>query len=138
MAANNPYVGPRPFTEQDEQFFFGRTEEIEVLASLVSTRRASLLFAQSGAGKSSLLMAGLAPRLLRHRRMVRNRQVVEPLFSGLRIARVGKGLPELQPDNVFVFSVAVSLSETLSPETTATVPADITLERIVAGADWRV
>jgi hypothetical protein len=133
MAANNPYVGPRPFTEQDEQFFFGRTEEIEVLASLVSTRRASLLFAQSGAGKSSLLMAGLAPRLLRHRRMVRHREVIDPLFSGLRIARVGKGLPELQPDNVFVYSVAASLSEALSPETAATVSADITLERIVSG-----
>jgi len=133
MATNNPYVGPRPFTEEDEHFFFGRTEEIEVLASLVSTRRASLLFAQSGAGKSSLLMAGLAPRLLRHRRIVRNREVFDPLFSGLRIARVGKGLPELQPDNVFVYSVAASLSpESPSPDTAAGVPADITLERIVS------
>src|SRR5687767_3110588 len=104
MAAHNPYVGPRPFTEEEERFFFGRTEEIEILTSLVVARRASVLFAQSGAGKSSLLMAGLTPRLLRHRRTVRNKEVVERLVRDIGIARVGKGHPELQPANVFVYS----------------------------------
>ena len=81
MAADNPYVGPRPFIEEEERLFFGRAEEIEVLTSLVLARRASLLFAQSGAGKSSLLMAGLTPRLLRYTRTSRGRTIQERLVS---------------------------------------------------------
>ena len=81
MAEQNPYVGPRPFTEEEDRFFFGRAEEVEILTSLAVARRASLLFAQSGAGKSSLLRAGLTPRLLRHTRMVRGRETVQSLVS---------------------------------------------------------
>ena len=109
MAEHNPYVGPRPFTESEERFFFGRAEEIEILTSLSVARRASLLFAQSGAGKSSLLMAGLTPRLLRHKRVVRGRTTVEPLVSSIRIARVGIGCEDDQPDNVFIQSALLSL-----------------------------
>jgi WD40 repeat protein len=61
--STNPYVGPRPFEEAERDRFFGRDEEIRILAGLVMSRRASLLFAQSGAGKSSLLRAGLIPEL---------------------------------------------------------------------------
>src|SRR5689334_4438859 len=112
MAQHNPYVGPRPFTEREERFFFGRAAEVEILTSLVIARRASLLFAQSGAGKSSLLMAGLTPRLLRYTRVVRRKEVVQPIVSGIRIARVGKGIEDQQPDNVFIQSVALSLADT--------------------------
>ena len=129
MAQDNPYVGPRPFTEEEERFFFGRADEVEVLTSLVVTRQASLLFAQSGAGKSSLLMAGLTPRLLRHVKVVRDREIQEPLVSGIHIARVGKGVEELHPANIFVHSVAVSLSS----GDAGAIPADITLEGIVTG-----
>ena len=57
----NPYVGPQPFTTAQSAFFFGRRVEIDVLSDLVMARKAVLLFAQSGAGKTSLMrmLAGL-------------------------------------------------------------------------------
>ncbi|MGD2077304.1 MAG: FHA domain-containing protein, partial [Chloroflexota bacterium] len=60
---NNPYVGPRAFEPNERQFFYGRDDEIAILAGQVMSRRASVFFAQSGAGKSSLLRAGLIPEL---------------------------------------------------------------------------
>ena len=66
---NNPYVGPTAFTENDSTRFFGRTEETRELASLVIARRAVLLYAQSGSGKTSLLQASLIPELKRRKRI---------------------------------------------------------------------
>jgi len=59
----NPYVGPRSFEEEDRPNFFGRDEEGRQLASLVVSHRVVLLYAPSGAGKTSLLKAGVIPNL---------------------------------------------------------------------------
>lgn len=59
----NPYVGPRPFERKDMQVFFGREREIRELLSLVIANRVVLVYAASGAGKTSLLNARLAPLL---------------------------------------------------------------------------
>jgi Novel STAND NTPase 1 len=63
-ADQNPYVGPRPFEPGDAGRFFGRRREVRELLSLVIAHRVVLLYAASGAGKSSLLNAGLIPSLL--------------------------------------------------------------------------
>lgn len=63
IAVREPYVGPRPFERDDSTVFFGREQEVEDLLSLVVAHRTVLLYAASGAGKSSLLNAGLLPRL---------------------------------------------------------------------------
>jgi WD40 repeat protein len=60
---DTPYVGPQPFEEKNRSIFFGRTREINDLSSLVVAHGEVLLYAQSGAGKTSLLNAGLIPRL---------------------------------------------------------------------------
>ncbi len=60
-AGPNPFVGPRPF-ELGEQLF-GREREIKDLYYLLNAERIVLLHSPSGAGKSSLLQAGLLPRL---------------------------------------------------------------------------
>ena len=65
----NPYVGPAAFTENDSRRFFGRAAETRELASLVIARRAVLLYAQSGSGKTSLLQASLIPELKRRKRV---------------------------------------------------------------------
>jgi hypothetical protein len=65
----NPYVGPASFTKEDSTRFFGRAAETRELASLVIARRAVLLYAQSGAGKTSLLQASLIPELERRKRV---------------------------------------------------------------------
>ena len=57
----NPYVGPRPF-ERGEHLL-GRDREITDLYYLLSAERIVLLHSPSGAGKSSLINAGLLPRL---------------------------------------------------------------------------
>jgi WD40 repeat protein len=59
----NPYVGPRPFERTDRPLFFGRERELRELLSLVVAHRIVLLYATSGAGKTSLLNAGLLPLL---------------------------------------------------------------------------
>jgi len=59
--ATNPFVGPRPI--DTGQKIFGRDREIEQLYYLLSGERIVLLHSPSGAGKSSLIQAGLLPRL---------------------------------------------------------------------------
>ena len=61
--AANPYVGPGPFARTDAYRFFGRDREVAELYSLVAAHRTVLLYAQSGAGKTSLLNASLIPLL---------------------------------------------------------------------------
>ena len=57
----NPFVGPRPF--ETGRKIFGRDREIDDLYYLLSAERIVLLHSPSGAGKSSLIQAGLIPRL---------------------------------------------------------------------------
>jgi hypothetical protein len=64
-AATNPFPGPQAYDRENQQYFFGREDEIEELTSLVLTSSATLVYASSGAGKSSLLRAGVSPVLER-------------------------------------------------------------------------
>ena len=62
-ALGSPYVGLKPYTQENAAMFFGRDREQTVLISNLRASRLTLLYAQSGAGKSSLLRAGVAVRL---------------------------------------------------------------------------
>ncbi len=55
----NPYVGPKPF--ERGQPLFGRDREKRELRYLLTSERIVLLYSPSGAGKSSLVNAGLLP-----------------------------------------------------------------------------
>lgn len=57
----NPFVGPRPL--EKGQPIFGRDLEIAQLFDMLCAERVVLLYSPSGAGKSSLIQAGLIPRL---------------------------------------------------------------------------
>ena len=61
IAGVNPFVGPHPL--ETGQRIFGRDREIEELYYLLSAERIVVLHSPSGAGKSSLIRAGLIPRL---------------------------------------------------------------------------
>src|SRR5918992_1578553 len=54
-----PYRGLVPFTERDSDFFFGRGAEREIIAANLIASRLTLLYAPSGVGKSSVLLAGV-------------------------------------------------------------------------------
>jgi WD40 repeat protein len=60
-SAANPYPGPRPFVAGET--LYGRDREVTRLFYLLSAERIVVLHSPSGAGKSSLLNAGLVPRL---------------------------------------------------------------------------
>jgi hypothetical protein len=111
-----PYPGPRPFTDQETAIFRGREEELYDLRDLIMSYQAVVLYSQSGAGKTSLVEAGLKPLL-------------EKKLEILPVARVAAEVPgcdaghiaNIYASNVVFTSVperaatATSLSDALSP-----------------------
>lgn len=63
MNKENVYVGPKPFTNEQKNIFFGRTVESSNLVSLILSHKIVLLYSESGAGKTSLLNASVIPSL---------------------------------------------------------------------------
>ncbi|MDE2449682.1 MAG: hypothetical protein KGO22_11960 [Gammaproteobacteria bacterium] len=63
---HNPWLGLASFTEETRSFFFGREEEVAELARRVQRKLLTVLFGKSGLGKTSILRAGLVPRLRAH------------------------------------------------------------------------
>lgn len=67
-----PYPGIFAFDEKDAAVFFGRRDEINQLADLLkrmrfAETRLALVIGASGSGKSSLVRAGLLPRIRRNK-----------------------------------------------------------------------
>jgi hypothetical protein len=63
LDANNPWLGLASFTEETRGYFYGREAEIAELARRVQRKLLTVLFGQSGLGKTSILRAGLVPKL---------------------------------------------------------------------------
>jgi tetratricopeptide (TPR) repeat protein len=61
--AEHPWLGLDFFTEETRHYFYGREDEIAELARRVRRKSLTVLFGQSGLGKTSILRAGLVPRL---------------------------------------------------------------------------
>jgi WD40 repeat protein len=102
---SNPYVGPRAF--QTGERLYARDRDILNLYYLLLAERVVLLFSPSGAGKTSLIQAGLIPRL-------------GDKFGFMPVVRVNHDPPENigreKKFNRYIFSVLVSLEETLQEE----------------------
>lgn len=100
--STNPYVGPRTFTEAEGRYFFGREREARDLTARIVSERLLLFYAQSGAGKSSLLNARVIPRLRD-----------EEGFQVLPVGRVSGELPAgvAQVDNIYAFNLMASLDQ---------------------------
>lgn len=60
---NHPWLGLSSYTEETRAYFHGRDDEAAELARRVQRKLLTVLFGQSGLGKTSLLRAGLVPRL---------------------------------------------------------------------------
>ncbi|MEM7334741.1 MAG: hypothetical protein AAF490_21875, partial [Chloroflexota bacterium] len=99
---DNPYVGPRPFSAKERHLFFGREQEARDLRSLVISQRLVLFYAQSGAGKSSLINTRLLPDL-----------EAEDGFITLPVGRVSGELPEgiVTVNNIYTFNLMQSLEQ---------------------------
>ena len=59
----HPWLGLASFTEETRQYFYGREEEVGELSRRVQRKLLTVLFGQSGLGKTSILNAGIVPRL---------------------------------------------------------------------------
>jgi len=59
----HPWLGLSSYTEETRAYFHGRDDEAAELARRVQRKNLTVLFGQSGLGKTSLLRAGLVPRL---------------------------------------------------------------------------
>ncbi|MGB7875218.1 MAG: WD40 repeat domain-containing protein [Anaerolineales bacterium] len=98
----NPYVGPRAF--QTGERLYGRDRDILNLHYLFLAERVVLLFSPSGAGKTSLIQAGLIPKL-------------KEKFGFIPVIRVNQEPPESLRNeksfNRYTFSTLLSLEETL-------------------------
>jgi hypothetical protein len=57
----SPYIGPRAY--QTGEILYGRDYELRQLRDTLIAERLVLLFSPSGAGKTSLIQAGLIPCL---------------------------------------------------------------------------
>src|SRR5665647_3959488 len=57
------FVGLQSYTEAQSDIFYGRDEEIDRLTNLVKANTLTIVFGKSGTGKTSLLNAGVFPRL---------------------------------------------------------------------------
>ena len=61
--AQHPWLGLDSFTEETRGYFYGRDDEVAELARRVQRKLLTILFGQSGLGKTSILRAGIVPRL---------------------------------------------------------------------------
>jgi hypothetical protein len=100
--ASNPYVGPRTFTEPDGKYYFGREQEARDLTARIVSERLLLFYAQSGAGKSSLINTRVIPRLRDE--------------EGFIVLPVGRVSGELPPgvggvENIYAFNLMNSLDQ---------------------------
>ena len=59
----NPFVGLRPYNEDEDTIFFGRDEQVKELLHKLGTTRFLGIIGSSGCGKSSIIRAGLIPKL---------------------------------------------------------------------------
>jgi WD40 repeat protein len=104
------YVGPRPFRTGER--LFGRDAEVTALTSLLIGERVVLLYAPSGAGKTSLVQAGLVP-VLRHKRFHAPAVAGNPdPLAPTVVVRVHLPLPADAPSaNRYLLSTLLSLEE---------------------------
>lgn len=114
--STNPYRGLESFYEDHKDWFFGRTALVNKLYKFVNDKALTVVLGASGAGKSSLVRAGLIPEL---RKNQPNWTILNPIrpgespFRELNNALKKANLPEVEvPDTAWAQSIK-NLNETI-------------------------
>jgi tetratricopeptide (TPR) repeat protein len=108
-----PYVGLRAFRAEDQDRFFGRTQESHELAALWRSTKLTVMYGASGVGKTSLLNAGVIPLLDADRfDMLPIGRVSAPILSSVprasnpyRFALLSSLAPDRDPDELADLSI---------------------------------
>jgi hypothetical protein len=58
-----PYIGLQPYSVEDRDYFFGREEDRETIAANLLSAPLTIMYGDSGVGKTSVLQAGVVPFL---------------------------------------------------------------------------
>ena len=101
----SPYAGLRSFTREEAAIFFGRGQDIRKLRNQLDREQPVILLSgKKGVGKSSLLAAGIAPRLEASYVVayctVENKSLAQALSDTLDQAMVDCGLEKLKANDV--------------------------------------
>jgi WD40 repeat protein len=124
-----PYRGLLHFREEDAPFFFGREAAVDKLTSAVLRQSFVAVVGASGSGKSSVVRAGLVPRLRSDRRTAWETVILVPTDQPLRaLARALVPLLEPTRDEIDRLAKATKLAEHFRSRTISL--ADI-VERIL-------
>jgi WD40 repeat protein len=121
----SPYPGLAPYSAANAAFFFGRDREREVIIANLMARRLTLVYGESGVGKSSLLHAGVLAELQRVAREQAaahtSPEFVPLLFAGWRddpiaglVAATREAVGELVPEAADAAGTAVGLHEAVA------------------------
>lgn len=106
----NPWIGLFSFSESIRDFFHGRDAESETLARMVGRKTLTVLYGESGLGKSSLLQAGLFPRL--------RAQAFLPVYIRLSYTELDPNLAEAKATIRKALELALSRGELEGPAET--------------------
>ncbi|MBE0639730.1 MAG: hypothetical protein IH598_14525 [Bacteroidales bacterium] len=110
------YPGATPFSRTQSNIFYGRDKDIDKLLTLIQVEKKVLLYSKSGLGKTSLLEAGVLPKLPKSYTTISIR-----LFAYRQVSKT----PTKDEKNE---SVAVTLTEDEKKELKSETP----LERVIS------
>jgi CHASE2 domain-containing sensor protein len=113
----NPFPGLRPYGVAEAHLFFGRELHVEALLEKLCARRLITVIGVSGSGKSSLVLAGIVPRLMRGYRAART-SGFEPVRAAWRIAK-------MRPGDDPIRNLAIALCEATQDEASERAPIDV-------------
>jgi len=95
-----PYPGDEPFSENEGGFFFGRQNEIQAIIDRLTTWRLTILYGDSGVGKSSVLRAGVSYEI--RSRAEENKKLYNNFGWSILVCRpLNKETSERKEKNIF-------------------------------------
>ena len=127
IARANPYVGPRSFRTGER--LHGRDRELRDLTDLLASERILLLYSPSGAGKTSLIRAGVIPAM-----RAEGYGVLPVARPGLAVGDEGRS----QSGNPYVNRILESWEQEGTPEGEQRLPsvAGIPLSGYLSQRSW--